>query len=147
MTGWFASDDRTPVELGECLCPGTPHEGGDTVWLRSELDMGGGFAAAGLVLSGGTLEETLGRGYLVAGVVDWTFVDESGNKVPPTRANISRLKFNDAIYRVADAAADLYGDTVLRPLVARLSRSSRNGSTGKSTSPRKRSTGSPRKRS
>lgn len=137
MSGWFAEDRTISVELGECLCPGTPHSTGDVVELRSELDLDGGLA----VLSEFTSEsktsivERLGRAYLRWGVSSWTFVDENGAPIPVTPERISRLRWSGAVYRLADRAAELYGEAVLNPLVNRESGSSPSGRSDDSTSP------------
>ena len=137
--GWFVSDDRVAVEGLECRCPGAPHPDGDTVWLRSELTPEGGFAAlAAIRAAGGDIsEEKFGRVYAEHGIVDWTFVDEDGEPVPCTPDLIARLGW-DVIYPVAVKADDIYSEGILRPLVARASRSSRNGHTARSTSPKRR---------
>ncbi len=119
-SGWFVGDDAPlPVAVGECLCPGSPHHDGDTIWLRPELDAGGGFAVT-IAMQGDpeNLTERLGRAYLAAGIVEWTFLDSAGVPVPVTRANIRRLRWSGPIYTVADRASDLYGSAVLDPLVA-----------------------------
>src|SRR4051812_46774706 len=48
LMGWFVSEDRVPVELEGCRCPGSPHDH-DTVWLRAELGPEAGFAAVAAV--------------------------------------------------------------------------------------------------
>ena len=151
--GWFVSgDEPTPVALGECLCPGTPHPDGDTVWLRPELDVGSGFAVT-VAMTGESdgLTERLGRAYLEAGISSWTFLDGAGQPVPCTRANIRRMRWNGSTYRLADMAADLYGSAVLDPLVARsrlilANGSSPNGQTPALTSASRTGSGPRRKR-
>jgi hypothetical protein len=137
--GWFVSDDRVPVVLG-CLCPGTPHDH-DTVNLRAELGPAAGFAAVAaiqVVQKGeSNIEEQLGRIYAEHGILDWTFVDEDGNPVEPSLENIRRLTW-DAIYPIAAKGDDLYAESLLRPLLARLSASSPNGRTARSTSAKPR---------
>jgi hypothetical protein len=132
--GWFVTDERVPLEGLECRCAGTPHPDGDTVWLRSELPPDGGFAALRLI--GGdpdTLSEKIGRVYLQYGVVDWTFLDDDGKPVPCTPETIARLSW-DAAFPIAEKADDVYQESLLRPLVVKASRSSRNGHTAASTS-------------
>lgn len=142
--GWFVeSTEPVAVPVGECLCPGAPHSDGDTVFLRPELDPGGGMAVMRVAATGdgdtASIEERLGRAYLVWGIVSWTFVDEEGKPVPCTRENIRKLRWNDATYAIADKASDLYGDA-LDPLVTAVNRlalttsSSRNGRTTPPTS-------------
>ncbi len=138
---WFVSDDRVAVEVGECLCPGTPHPNGDTVWLRAELDLDGGLGINQAIADSGesTIQEALGRAYLMGGIVDWTFVDETGQKVPVNRQIIKKLRWGEAVFRLADRASEMYGVTALAPLVARIPTSSPNGRTAVSTSASKRS--------
>lgn len=144
---WFLGDEEpVPVPLGVCLCPGTPHAGGDTVHLRPALDVGGGLLVAGALSDDdGTIVERLGRAYLVAGIVSWTFTDARGEPVPVTPRNILRLRFSGPMVDVADKAASLYGDTVLTPLVERVSASLPNGPSVPSTSPTPRRSRSRRK--
>lgn len=122
--GWFLNgEEPVAVQLGACLCPGGPHADGDTVYLRPALDYAGGLLVTATIASSGAadagqLEETLGRSYLAAGILDWTFVDDAGGKVPVTRDNIARLRWHGALIPLANRASDLYGDEVLSPLLA-----------------------------
>ena len=133
--GWFVTDEREAVEGLACLCPGQVHPDGDTVWLRKELPPEGGFAALAALreADGGDLEERLGRAYAKHGIVDWTFVEEDGSPVPCTPELIAALSW-DVIYPIAQKGDELYSEGILRPLVARVSKSSRNGRTAPSTS-------------
>ena len=144
--GWFVSDERVAVEMGECRCPGTPHDH-DTVYLRSELGPEGGYAALRAIRAAQTdddvLPEMLGRAYARFGIVDWTFEDADG-PVPCTAANIERLSW-DVIYPIAERGDELYAQSLLRPLVARASASSRNGHTAPSTSATRKRTSTRRK--
>jgi len=135
---WFVeAKEPVAVALGTCLCPGTPHGDGDTVWLRAELDYTGGL----LVLSAMTGESDepliarLSRAYLLAGIVRWSFLDEQGKPVPASHANISRLAWNGPAMTIANAAADLYGEAVLGPLGLTASESSPSGQSDDSTLP------------
>lgn len=135
---WFL-EEKEPVRvaLEECLCPGTPHASGDWVDLRPELDYAGGLLVIGS-MTGDDLEGMIARlskAYLQAGVVAWSFTDESGKAVPVTRQNINRLRWNGAAMTIANAAADLYGEAVIDPLVRTASGSSPNGQSEDSTSP------------
>lgn len=139
--GIFASVDEVPVELESCHCDGTPHDH-DTVWLRAEVTPDLGVAARsaiGDVVSQGIEKDdimaVLGRVYLRHGIVRWTFTDAEGNPVPVTPNAAGSLKWEIA-EPIADKADDLYSEDIFRPLVARLSKSSRNGRTGRSTSAR-----------
>jgi len=133
---WLApASDRIAVELGECLCPGAPHTGGDTVWLRKALDVDGGFAIIGIISTPDErpLIERLGRAYLRHGIVAWTFLDEDG-PIACTTENIDRLAWNASLLMIANAAADAYAEKVLGPLVETASGSSPSGQSDESTS-------------
>lgn len=136
MTGWFADDATIPVPLEECLCPGTPHEGGDVIELRAELSVDGGLAVLAEMTGDakGSVVERLGRAYLRYGIAAWTFVDDAGEAIPVTQERIARLRWTGGLYRVADRAATLYGEAVLAPLAVRGNGSSPNGRSVGSTS-------------
>lgn len=143
--GWFISEERVPVEGLACLCPGEPHPDGDTVWLRRELTPDGALEAASN-FGDEDVETSITWAFLLNGIVAWTFLDEAGEPVPCTRQNIRRLKW-DSLYPVVKGAEDLgYADSLMRPLVRRASRSSRNGRMAVSTSARTASGGRSRKR-
>ena len=133
---WFANEARVAVDLGECRCPGTPHDGGDTVWLRQELGVDGGFAIIGIIATPDDtpLIERLGRAYLRHGIVDWTLCDSGGAKVPCTPENIDRLAWSGPLLAIANKASDLYGEAVLGPLAQTASESSPSGQSDASTS-------------
>lgn len=138
MSGWFVDETSTvSVDLDECLCPGSPHGSGDRVELRAELDLRSGLAIIAEIAddSDASPVERLGRAYLRAGIVAWTFVDATGSPVPVTDSNISRLRWTAGLYTLADRAAALYGEAVLSPLAKRVSGSSQNGRSDDSTSP------------
>lgn len=145
--GIFASTEEVPVELESCHCDGTPHDH-DTVWLRSDLSPDGGIAAMHVLSRGApdtaTIIGALGRAYLIGGIVRWTFVDEKGDPIEVTPYNVAQLK-EEIVLPVADKADDLYSERLMRPLVARASKSSRNGHTARSTSARRTTSGTRRK--
>lgn len=152
MTGWFMGDDPAiAVELGECLCPETPHAG-DTVWLRSELDAAGGIGVT-VAMNGPVdgLDERLGMAYLVAGIERWTFVDGAGKPLLCTRENIRRLRWNAAVYKIADRASEVYQDQAIGPFLQAMEAATPsmepslpNGRTARSTSRKGSSSDSPR---
>lgn len=147
MTGWFVSEDRVAVEGLDCRCPGGPHPDGDTVWLRAELGPEGGYAVLRAIRAAATTEflpENLGRAYAEHGIVDWTFLNDSGEVVPCTPENIGRLSWS-VIYPVAERGDVLYAEELLAPLRDRPSKSSPAGRTVRSTSATRRST-SPRRK-
>ena len=71
----------------------------------------------------------------IAGIVGWSFLDAAGKPVPVTKANIARLRWNGPAMVIANAAADLYGEAVMDPLVKTASASSPSGQSDASTSP------------
>lgn len=165
----FVDEDAppVPVQFGSCPCPTTPHPDGDVIFLRSELDLNGGFTFTSSFSDnagderGMPLEQALGMAYLVAGITGWTFVDYERDAkgaplldrplvpVPASRRNIAKLKWTPAVGEVAEVAAQRYGVAALLPLVAGVERSSRRGPTtgAPSTSATRRSSPKRRKRS
>jgi hypothetical protein len=137
-----------------CPCPGTPHEI-DTIQFRRVLPLAGGIAAIAAMREGAiarsnaidglTLAIYLFPVYLAHAVESWTFVDESGAPLP-LDAGDAALPFGTK-YEIADAADDLFGEEVTRPLAGMIRKSSRSGSTAPSTSPSRPSGGSHRSRS
>lgn len=147
MSSWWVSEEKVPVELPECRCPGTPHPKGDTIFLRAELSPAAALAASGAVQEGTseTLTESLGRVYVEHGIVGWTFLDEKGDPVPVSRDLIRKMKW-EALYPVANRASLLYSEDFLRPLGLGKSISSRRSQTRGSTSRKSRSSSRSRKR-
>lgn len=141
---WFVSEERIPVEGLPCQCDGQPHADGDTVWLRKELTPDGALEVASN-FGESDVETAISWAFMLNGIVAWTFLDEKGEPVPCTRANIRRLKW-EFLFPIIKAAEGLgYADSLMRPLVSRASRSSRNGQTGVLTSAQTGSGGSRRK--
>jgi len=137
VTGWFVTEkEPISVALGECLCAGAPHEGGDIVYLRAELDYAGGILVVGAMAgeSDEPMVARLSKAYLLAGIVAWTFMDDAGQPVPVTPSSIARLRWNGPAMIIANAAADLYGEAVLGPLGVTASASSPSGPSDASTS-------------
>jgi hypothetical protein len=135
----------------ECLCPGAAHPDGDTITLRDKLDF---HAATTIRQSLKLLEQpadtaeilaTLTEKYLLFGIESWTLVDERGKAIPVSRQTITERILGDPIgsAAIADEADELYAPTVLLPLVARASKSSKPSPTSASTS---QPTDSPTKR-
>jgi hypothetical protein len=150
--GWFVDEDLVPVEL-ECRCPDTPHEK-DTVYLYPQLTVEGGLAGeqywaeitTGGVPNAEAMIGHLGRLFLHHGIASWTFVGADGEPLPASMRNIVRFAQNwSAAKPVAEKANELYSEALLAPLVASLSKSSRRGPTGGSTSPKPASSSKPRK--
>ena len=114
-----------PVAIGPCLCPGTPHDGGDVVYLAPVLSAAGGMAAQGAISDasgdGVLLQELLWRIYRDHGIVDWNLLDEEGDPVPLTPENKTQaLPYGKGGELVANKADELYNEDVLRPFLARL---------------------------
>ena len=135
---WFLEEkDPVRVALEECLCPGAPHAAGDWVDLRAQLDYAGGLTVISAMQGDDTddLIARMSKAYLIAGIVGWSFLDAAGKPVPVTKANIARLRWNGPAMIIANAAADLYGEAVMDPLVKTASASSPSGQSDASTSP------------
>lgn len=129
----------TVINVGACRCPGGAHDPiGDTVTLHPEPTTPLGVAAWTAVELGGslpTLQARLASIYMEFGIADWSFTDERGRAVPITRENIERLlPFGRGGQDVWTAADELYTDTVISPLVARMSTPSAPTPTDDSTS-------------
>lgn len=136
----------------ECPCPDTPHEAGDTVEFRRVLSLAGGIAAIAAVRDAavgvtGKLDPFVLAGhlfpvYLAHAVESWTFLDSEGASLALEEAD-GALPFGTK-YLIADAADDLFGDEVTRPLVEMIRKSLPTGPTATSTSRKKSSGRSPR---
>lgn len=133
--------EPVPVELnvGPCDCPGSPHPDGDVVYMAPVLSMAGGMAAQGAINEAGhdpiALQEHLAKLWIRHAVIDWTFVDEDGDKIPLTPDTIARaLPYGKGGRLVAERADDLYAEDILAPLADRLKKLSRSGRSGVSTS-------------
>lgn len=135
----FVNGDSITVNVGECQCPGAPHEDGDTVQLRPRLTIAGGLAALAAITE--NTEETrtvaMGRTFLEHGICGWNLQDDHGAAVAVTPATIAQLDWETTGYLLADKAADLYGGSVLGPLVRQVEASSPSGPTEPSTSAKK----------
>lgn len=147
------------VRMSECRCPGTPHSAGDFAYLKPQADLELGLAAHQVVaqaveaqLQNGSsltpsqalemMQVKLGMSFAIHGIAQWDLLDEHGKPLPINAATVGAVKWTD-IAPVADKAAVLYSDEVLRPLAVSRSKSLRRGQTdGRSTS-RKSSTSRP----
>lgn len=131
-----------PVKFRDCACPGTPHPNGDTVTFRDQLSFAANASAVGMIFSGEGTPMSINAWsvYLFEGPTAWNLLDEDGEAVPLDRAALEALPFEDQ-YEIADKGDDVYGATVLAPLVRRMKASSKDGPTPKPTS--RRSSGSP----
>ncbi len=115
----FADPTRTAeLDLGECTCPGTPHER-DVYVYRTELgDAEEGRAGAyGWAATGHRFFDTSAAlTYLVAEVagVSWSFVGEDGKPIPMRAETAALLDENTlgAMGRAIDAAQTEYRKTL-----------------------------------
>ena len=142
--------DPVEVRFSDCRCPGTPHPDGDVAYLRPFLDYAGGAEALRAMRSAdGDVErfdELVGPVYIRRGMLGWNRVDESGEPLPLPEDPSTALPYEEA-YWLANRADDLYGGSVLAPLVKQLEMSSLTGRTGSSTSANSPSRSTRRKRS
>lgn len=131
-----------------CPCPGTPHTE-DQVTFRAVLPYAGGIAvvqAIATVAARVADEERAATAQDLAAelfpiwidpkrgpIEAWTFTDAAGEPLPIADGD-KALPF-DVKYEIADAADDLFGDEVTRPLAKMMETPSPNGQTGASTSP------------
>ena len=147
------------VRVRDCECPDKPHNGeGDWVLLAPTLSLEGGLAAerdlreaaAEIPVRDGDEAgarerwEAIQRRWLVTfvkyGAKGWNFHDHEG-EMPFDRQVL--LDDYGLAQPVADKAADLYSDAVLRPFVKRLAARSPTGPTRSTTSARRRRTPTP----
>lgn len=161
--------DGDPIEvvIGECGCFGTPHPGGDIVYLAPRLSFDAGTEAAAVFseyLAGLSPEEQpdgtikvkddvgaearfasrLLDTYLRHQVTGWNLTDDEG---APEPYDLDKLLSDYEVARmVGDAADAAYSSVVMRPLTAAVSTFSQRGQTAASTSARTSSSGRPRKR-
>ncbi len=121
-----------------CTCPGSPHPE-DTVYLTPVVDVRIGQAATNALrdtpMTISDVEGALAGAFLHFGPREWTFVDEKGEDLPLTAANIDeRLTWNTGGMEVAEKCDELYAGDVIAPLVRRMSKASPSGQTESSTS-------------
>ena len=130
-------------------CPTGLHNGeGDWVTLAPYLSLDGGLAAEQDLRSVVGIADENERGeaiqrrwvvtFVKYGAKGWNFHDEEGNDLP---FDVEELLANYSLGRpVADRAADLYSDAVLRPFLDRLATRSPTGRTAGTTSKAQRRT-------
>jgi len=98
--GNFITDETATVVLGECRCPGRPHDE-DTAEVLRELpwdvlvDVG--------LLSGGAAYRRLVAGALV----DWNLLDSTGAPVPVNSTTVGRMR-QDRLEPIAEAVNAAY---------------------------------------
>lgn len=130
------------VRVRDCACPGTPHrEEGDCVFLAPTLGLEGGLAAQGDIMAAAGNGTALAQRWRVTfvryGAVGWNLIADDGPLPFDVEALLGDFELG---YPVSERADELYGDSVVRPLLRRPSGPSRNGSMGSSISPNVRST-------
>lgn len=108
-----------PVRVGACRCPGAPHADGDIVYLAPALSLTGGIAASAALSIGGSpqaIYQAVALACVEHGVVDWTFVDADGHKLPIDAATIrGALPWAQGGAEVTKLALELYGEGILSP--------------------------------
>ena len=83
--GNFVTDATAVVVLGDCRCPGRPHEQ-DTAEVRTELPWD-------VLVDVGLLDGGAAYRYLVlASLVSWNLTDATGEPVPVTAEMVRRLR-------------------------------------------------------
>ena len=131
------------VPVGVCLCPGTPHEDGDFVYLRAKLGLAAGTTLQRLIVEANQnradnadLTGKLAESYLLLGVASWNLVDDKGHPVPVNPQTITTHLLDDFARAapVADIADGLYMGPVLAPLVQKALASSSSTTTNGLTS-------------
>lgn len=113
--------ENIEVPVGECRCPGSPHEQ-DMVYLAPELGLTAGLAVEAAMASSDGEGQTIAVSLALINhnIVEWTFTDEAG-VVAITPANIQRLlPYAKGGEAVANRAAGLYLNSFFAPLQARL---------------------------
>lgn len=135
------------INVGGCRCSGTPHTDGDEVYLKPEIGLEGGLVAEQQLLDhqgpntqaeATALTREWALTFVRYGAYGWNLVDAEGE---PRPFDIEEVLGSYSIGRtVADAAADLYGDQVMRPLMKALPKALPRGSGTSKTSRTPRST-------
>lgn len=123
MPSRFAPSTPPRVRVSDCLCPGTPHEGGDFVTLYSALPIEAGTAATRALArmgAGSDPEVVILKAILPHVVSDWTFLDhESGEPLDITPESVTEaLPWTHGGYEVAKEAADRYLGSVVTPFLS-----------------------------
>lgn len=111
-----------PVPVGDCRCPGAPHEE-DTVFLAPELGLAAGLAveAAMAETSGAAQTVAVSLALINNNIVDWTFIGSDGQPVPINPVTIqTQLPYARGGEAVANKAAGLYLDSFITPLAERV---------------------------
>lgn len=110
------------VPLGECLCPDSPHDE-DYALLRPRLLPGDAIAALSALrpdVDSATLQRDIGLSLLRGGLIAWNIRDEDGEPIPLDAVEDGSLDWEETLRPIAEAANDLYSESLLRPLVERM---------------------------
>ena len=107
------------VRIGDCLCPDTPHDE-DYALLRPRLLPGDAIAALSSLradVDSATLQRNIGMSLLRGGLLSWNIQDEDGEIIPVTAIDDGTLDWEETLRPIAEAANDLYAESLLRPLL------------------------------
>ena len=138
------------VRLKRCYCPNTPHPDGDHFVLHAELPTRAGISAitalAQVGESGDAAAALIDSLLKNGGIAEWNLVDDDGNALPISADNVARrVTWQKGGVELSNAAfAQWVNGKDLAPFgltssASRTARSSRNGQTEPSTSPKTRS--------
>lgn len=133
------------VRLAKCFCPGEPHPDGDRFTLPAELTVEAGIAAVSALASAGEHGDSaaalIGAILRNGGIAAWNLVDDGGNLLRITPANVAArvtwqkggVELSNAAFEQWVSGKDLtpFGLTGSAPPTAR---SSPTGQTAPSTS-------------
>lgn len=136
-----------PVRFRDCACPGQPHPDGDTVTFKPKLSFDENVAAFAAIFSPpnpGAVAKAWSV-YLHAGPVAWNLLDDEGRAIPLTAEALDGLDFADQ-YAIANAADDIYGETVVSPFSRAMATSSATSPTPAGSRRRSTSGGTTRAR-
>ena len=118
------------VRIGDCLCPGAPHEA-DVAMLRPRLLPGDAIVALAAFNANNdsaTIQRELGMALLRGGLVGWNIIDESG-PIPLSAIDDGSLDWDETLRPIAEKANDLYTESLMRPLLDAIRKSSPGGQT------------------
>ncbi len=140
------------LRIGDCECPGKPHEDGDHAELRPRLTPQAGMEAQAILSeTKGTADyiTRLGLLFLRDGLLGWDVQDDDGEPAPHDLSSLQSgmYDWDTTVKPIVDKLFDLYGESAMRPFVTAVEtyKSSRNGQTKRSTSAtRKSSRATPR---
>lgn len=120
-----------PVSIGACQCPDTPHDE-DVALLRPRLLPGDAMAALSALDPSNdeaAIQRDVGMAFLHGGVVSWNILDDAGQPVPLSAMDTGALDWDETLRPIADKAAELYTESLFRPLLHAAKKSSQHGRT------------------